>query len=155
MSVSFSISKGLVEQTLADLRVAGRRNSEGIVLWFAPRANRRTISKVLVPIHNASDDYFDITPEGNRQLREICQRERLILEAQIHTHPEHAFHSKADDRLAVVRHVHALSIVLPDFAARTTVDNFITHSAAFMLAEDDTWVNVPHKDFVKILTITN
>lgn len=155
MSVSFSISKSLVEQTLADLRAAGQRNSEGIVLWFAPRGTRRTISKVLVPIHNASDDYFAITLEGNRQLREICQRERLILEAQVHTHPRHAFHSRADDRLAVVRHVDALSIVLPDFAARTTVDNFIAHSATFMLAEDDTWIKVPHKVVVKLLTITN
>lgn len=155
MSVSFSISKSLVEQTLADLRAAGLRCSEGIVLWFAPRGTRRTISKVIVPIHNASDDYFDITPEGNRQLREICQRERLILEAQVHTHPSRAFHSKADDKLAVVRHVDALSIVLPDFAARTTADNFIAHSAAFMLTEDDTWVNVSHKAFEKLLTITN
>lgn len=155
MSVSFSISKGLIEKTLAALRTAGERNSEGIVLWFAARGYRRTISKVLVPIHNASGDYFDITHEGNRQLREICQRERLILEAQVHTHPTRAFHSKADDRLAVVRHVDALSIVLPDFAARTTVNNFIAHSAAFMLAEDDTWVHVRHKAFVKVLTITN
>lgn len=154
MSATFTIPRQLVQQTLEHLRVAGRRNSEGIVLWFAPRAARRSISKVLVPIHEAADDYFDITPEGNRQLREMCQREKLILEAQVHTHPFRAFHSKADDRLAVVRHVDALSIVLPGFAATTTVDNFLSQSASFMLSREDRWLQVPLAELTKILLIS-
>lgn len=154
MSVTYVIQRHLVEQTLKYLRVAGRRHSEGIVLWFAPRSARRAICKVLVPMHKASNDYFDITPEGNRQLRELCQREKLILEAQVHTHPFDAFHSTADDRLAVVRHVHALSVVLPNFAATTTVDNFLTQSASFMLTQEDSWVHIPLAELRKILLIT-
>jgi len=154
MTVKFTISRPLVEETLVQLRAAGHRNSEGIVLWFAPRANRRIISKVLVPIHEASDDYFHISPEGNRQLRGLCITEKLILEAQVHTHPGRAFHSKADDKLAVLRHVDALSIVLPRFAANTTPETFLSDSASFLLNASDRWEQVELCELSELLQIT-
>ena len=39
--------------------------------------------------------------------------EKLL--AQLHTHPGPAFHSEADDRLALPRHTGAISIVVPHF----------------------------------------
>lgn len=154
MTIKFTISRSLIEDTLAHLRAAGRHNSEGIVLWFAQRANRRMISKILVPTHDASDDYFHITPEGNRQIRDICSQEKLVLEAQVHTHPNRAFHSKADDRLAVLRHVDALSIVLPRFALTTTPESFLSDSASFLLNANDRWEQIEFCELSKLLHIT-
>ncbi len=37
--------------------------------------------------------------------------------AQLHTHPGMAFHSLADDRLALPRQTGAISIVVPDYGA--------------------------------------
>lgn len=154
MSITFSISRVLVAETLNYLVEAGQRNCEGIVLWLAPRASRRLIVRVVVPLHKASDDYFHIPPEGNRALQQLCRNEKLIVEAQVHTHPHEAFHSRADDRLSLVRHVDALSVVLPDFAAHTTVETFLRDSASFMLTSDDCWRQVPLPKLTGILRIT-
>jgi len=36
-----------------------------------------------------------------------------MVAAQVHSHPDEAFHSKGDDEWAIVRHEGALSIVVP------------------------------------------
>jgi hypothetical protein len=63
----------------------------------------------------------------------------LMVAAQVHTHPHEAFHSAADDRWAIVRHVGALSLVLPDFAQKTSIDSFLNEAAVFRLSDRNEW----------------
>jgi hypothetical protein len=60
----------------------------------------------------------------------------------VHSHPAKAFHSRADDEWAIVRHEGALSLVVPDFASRTSADSFATDIAAFVLTSSNEWAEI-------------
>jgi len=62
--------------------------------------------------------------------------------SQVHTHPGEAFHSRADDQWAIVRHRGALSVVLPQFAATTTPDSFLLEAAVYQLNSSNAWIRV-------------
>ncbi len=73
------------------------------------------------------------------ELKQRIRTDRLYIAAQVHSHPREAFHSPADDKWAIVRHEGALSIVLPYFAERTTIDSFMTHAKVFAHAAGNRW----------------
>jgi len=82
------------------------------------------------------------------------RKERLMIAAQVHTHPKLAFHSAADDKWAIVRHVGALSLVVPHYALRTNAVNFVQRTAAFCLNAENEWLQAPQEniqDFYKIV----
>jgi hypothetical protein len=77
-----------------------------------------------------------------------------MVAAQVHTHPKLAFHSAADDKWAIVRHVGALSLVLPYFSLRTNVENFVQHTVTFSMNAENDWLPAPKdkiQDFYKII----
>jgi proteasome lid subunit RPN8/RPN11 len=137
-------STALIDQTLESLRAAGRRGTEGVVLWLAkrPLADDAVIVETFVPEHTAEVDVFRIPPSGMSAMMAHLRARKLVLAAQVHSHPAHAFHSKADDAWAIVRHEGALSIVVPYFAAGVTARNFLERSATFRLSNDDRWLPV-------------
>ena len=63
----------------------------------------------------------------------------MLIAAQVHSHPEEAFHSQADDNWAILRHLGALSIVVPYFANQTSVGNFLRQVAIFRLNDANQW----------------
>jgi proteasome lid subunit RPN8/RPN11 len=79
-------------------------------------------------------------------LHDELRRERLMVAAQVHSHPGEAFHSYADDRWAIVRHEGALSLVVPDFALQTQVDNFLDQTKVFRFSETAKWLETPRAD---------
>lgn len=134
----------LVEETLAHLREAGRDGRECVVFWLADRPVRpgALIREVYRPDQYAARDIFRIPPEAMTGLMAHLRARRLSLAAQVHSHPGRAFHSRADDVWAVVRHEGALSIVVPDFARRVDARTFIDMAATFRLSTDDQWLGV-------------
>ncbi len=146
----------LIERTLNELRAAGQRGTEGIVLWLAPRpvTAGSTIVETYVPVHEAAVDFFHIPPEGMQALMAHLRRHKLGLAAQVHSHPGRAFHSRADDTWAIVRHEGALSVVVPNFAAGVTVDSFLQVSTTFRLELGDEWREVINADLAKHLRVS-
>src|SRR5437763_954318 len=119
----------LVETTLARLRDAGQRHCECVVLWLGQRDGQLiSIEDAYLPPQTAKADMFHITPAGMTALQAELRRRRFMVAAQVHSHPREAFHSKADDRWAIVRHEGALSLVVPNFAIDTTLSNFLDQS---------------------------
>jgi hypothetical protein len=134
-----------LEQTLAILQEAGRTRQECLVLWLGQRhADGIEVKRVLRPQQMAGRDFFRIPPQSMRSIMRQLKVERLMIAAQIHTHPFEAFHSEADDRWAIVRHVGAVSLVVPFFATTTTPDNFLDQSALFSLDANNRWVQTPN-----------
>lgn len=76
-----------------------------------------------------------------------------MIVAQVHSHPEEAFHSSADDDWAVIRHEGALSLVVPYFAARTTVETFARDLAAFVLSSRNHWTEIEPANLEQYLRI--
>jgi proteasome lid subunit RPN8/RPN11 len=146
----------LVDDTLKELRAAGRRGKERVVLWLSPRplVAGPAVAEVYVPEQEAEVDYFRIPPSGMKALMTLLRERKLALAAQVHSHPKKAFHSHADDEWAIVRHEGALSIVVPHFAADTDVENFLSSAAIFRLTSADKWVEVEREAIGEFLQLT-
>lgn len=151
-----SCATHLVDETLKELRTAGQAGSERVVLWLAPRplSAMPVIAEIYVPEQEAEVDYFHIPPSGMTALMTHLRKRKLALAAQVHSHPGKAFHSRADNKWAIVRHEGALSIVVPNFAAKTTASNFLMAVAVFRLSRDDQWVQVEAEAVQKCLQLT-
>jgi proteasome lid subunit RPN8/RPN11 len=147
---------GLVEQTLESLRAAGQRGTEGVVLWLAqrPLVDGAVIFEAFVPEYTARADVFRIPPSAMTALMAHLRTQKLALAAQVHSHPELAFHSQADDAWAIVRHEGALSIVVPHFAQGVTADNFLAKTATFRLSAEDRWLPVLPDDLPRHLELS-
>jgi hypothetical protein len=133
----------VIQDTLFSLQEAGRRRSEGVVLWLGTRTDTDTrVVEAYVPEQEAARDYFRIHPKAMSELVTHLGATGTFVAAQVHSHPREAFHSLADDEWAIVRHLGALSLVLPLFAAHTTVANFLKHVAIFSLNSENEWLEV-------------
>lgn len=133
-----------VSTTLGHLREAGAQRQECVALWLGrPSANGIEVVSVYRPRQRTAADMFHIPPESMAALRATLRRDRVMVAAQVHSHPLEAFHSLADDRWAIVRHVGALSLVVPEFAANTRVDTFLEHTKVFRFSSSSQWREVP------------
>jgi hypothetical protein len=147
----------LVEETLSELRAAGREGKERVVLWLSPRplGAGSVIAETYVPEQETDFDYFRIPPSGMKALMAHLRQRKLALAAQIHSHPRRAFHSPADDKWAIARHAGALSIVVPNFAAGVDVENFLTAAAIFRLTAEDIWREIDRDDIDKFIGLSH
>lgn len=143
MTSTIFIPPWAIAQTLQVLQRSGQRRHEGIVFWLGRRAGEHIdIAEVYEPAHAAKADYFHIPPRSMQALQQELRTKRLMIAAQVHSHPMEAFHSHADDTWAVIRHVGAVSIVLPYFAAKTSTDAFFKDAAVFQLSTTNCWLPV-------------
>lgn len=133
----------IVSDTLAILQKVGRRRSECLVLWLGKRgADGIRVEEVYKPDQEASRYYFRIPEDSMGALFQKLRAQRLLVAAQVHTHPKEAFHSCADDEWAIVRHTGALSLVVPFFAKHTSAANFVAETAVFSLSAQNEWCAV-------------
>jgi hypothetical protein len=148
------VGEAALRATIDALRSAGARQLEGIVLWLGRRsAGEIEVQEAYVPEHAAGPRHFHIPPLGMVALLERLAETGTLVAAQVHSHPFEAFHSDADDDHAVVRHVGALSIVLPDFAQRTSPASFLADAAVFMLDRRNVWSEVPRQDVARLILL--
>ena len=153
MKTKLVVSCVSVQETLETLRRSGRRQSEGVVLWLGHRGGEQDIARsVYEPIHTAAVDFFHIPPHGVDALMNRMDETGTCVVAQVHSHPAAAFHSRADDEWAIVRHIGAFSIVVPDFAARTTEHNFAREALIFQLGSDNRWHPVGAAEILEVTT---
>jgi hypothetical protein len=136
----------LLRNTITILRKGGERSEERVALWLSSATPRTpaTIVEVYEPDQIAEVDFFNLPPASMRALMEHLRSTRRRIVAQIHTHPGRAFHSDVDARWAIIRHVGALSLVLPRFAATTTPENFLEEVMTYEYSPDGEWEHRPN-----------
>lgn len=138
-----SCPPGIVDATLAHLWEAGTRRCECVVLWLARRFGTGLVVQYAYrPNQHAEADMFHIPRESMAALHAELRAKRLMVAAQVHSHPQDAFHSRADDRWAIIRHEGALSLVVPDFAKNTRSDNFLGQAKIFRFSDSAKWLEV-------------
>lgn len=138
------ISANGVGHTLRHLQEAGRQGTECVVLWLGRQESSVIrVHRVYHPAQLARADVFHIPPSSMKTLLSELNSAQLMIAAQVHSHPFEAFHSKADDCWAIVRHANALSLVVPDFALKTTPQEFMVNTKLFRLTPDNRWREVP------------
>lgn len=149
-------SHRVVSDTLAILHAGQARRCEALALWLGRRRNGEIeVVEAYEPPYRSAVDFFHITPDGMRAVMAHLRSRRLFVCAQVHSHPGPAFHSKADDEWAIVRHEGALSLVVPHFAASTTSDNFLEQAVTFCLAAGDRWIEITSRDLKSYLEISD
>ena len=119
----YAVPRDIIIKSAATLRSLSGGHRESVVLWTGTHhAEVALVQRIIVPCQWASSLHFDVPlQERIRIMRQITScGERLL--AQLHTHPSKAFHSPADDRLALPRHTGAISIVIPNFAEKWSGD---------------------------------
>jgi proteasome lid subunit RPN8/RPN11 len=142
-----SCTSDTLHRTIAILRAGGERREERVVLWLAQRSALRLpapIVEVYEPEQITAVDFFKLPAESLRALMTHLSEKRLRIAAQVHSHPGEAYHSRADDEWAIVRHVGALSLVLPRFAATITPENFLDQAVTYELSAENRWFQVPN-----------
>ena len=137
-------SRAVVDRTIDLLQEAGSVGTERAVLWLAHRAtDPALVVEAYLPKQKAELDLFIIPREGMTEMMRHLREGRLSLVAQVHSHPGRAYHSRTDDREAIVRHEGSLSVVAPNFARSLTAQSFAEHCAFFTLTAEDRWIEIP------------
>lgn len=117
----FVVPSAVIEQTDAQLRVAGLKLAECFVLWSGIiEGDSFLVRAAHIPLQTAYrfDDGICVRVEGpelhrlNVWLFEHGQQ----LGVQVHSHPTEAYHSETDDTYPIVTVRGGLSLVVPDFA---------------------------------------
>jgi proteasome lid subunit RPN8/RPN11 len=141
------VPTAVVAETLAFLRRAGDRESEAVVLWLGRKEPRGiSVTEAYVPAQEAACDYFRIPPAAMAALLTHLGDSGMFVAGQVHSHPREGFHSEADDTWAIVRHLGALSLVVPSFARDTVPANFVRQIAAFRLDATNIWQELEAAD---------
>jgi hypothetical protein len=135
------IGHDAVVHTITRIRQRGERGAEGVMLWLGRRsALDSDVREAYEPLYRSKADQFIVPNEGMSALMDrICATGNAVV-AQVHSHPEHAFHSRADETWALVKHAGAYSIVLPWFCANTTPENFWQEAAVFVMQPSGRWL---------------
>lgn len=150
----------LVPRTVLDdgqqfLRAAGVAGKEGMVLW-AGKKNGATFSVTLLVIPQqrgirTSDGVCVIidAPELQRLNLELY-RSGLQLIAQVHSHPQAAYHSETDDEFAIARIIGSLSLVVPNFAIRPFS---LSDCAVYRLSATGVWEDISGAPAIRMIRI--
>lgn len=120
----FELPRELAERCMEAMKARG---AEGAELFLALSAtvseDGRTVSfrRVCVPEQTcySGPDGLLVKIDGDAifELNRSCFERDEILAGQIHAHPTDAYHSPADDQLALIKLPGGLSIVVPHFAS--------------------------------------
>lgn len=112
----FAIAGSVVAETLQELRAAGRRGTEGVLLWAGPvTADDVMVTRCLRPSYQASAVHTLVDPEALWQSVQRAYGDGLLVVAQTHSHPGAAYHSVRDERNAFSYRPGFMSIVVPRF----------------------------------------
>jgi Prokaryotic homologs of the JAB domain len=117
-----TVNRATIDRMLETMREFGSNGWEVLVLWVGdiePNTGKAHVVQAFVPkqkaISNEDGVGYFVNSETLFQLNRDLSETGLRLIAQVHSHPREAYHSKADDRYAIVTAEGGLSLVVPDF----------------------------------------
>jgi hypothetical protein len=139
----FEFPRVLAERCVEVMRSSGDQGAEVFVALSAQVSeDGRTVvfRRTLIPEQTcySSRDGLLVKIDGEAifNLNRQCHEHDELLAGQIHAHPGRAYHSPADDHLAVIRLPGGLSIVVPHFASGPLKPR---RWAVHQLGEDGGW----------------
>jgi len=154
---AYNVDLAVIDFTVQFLRDVGQRGFEGMVLWGGRRtADGQGVDVILAvaPQQRATrgDEGVMVAVDGDELFRMNADffRRGLLLCAQVHSHPNEAYHSDTDDAFAVVTIPGGLSLVVPWFA-RSGIDAETT--AVYRLSRSGEWMHVTAAEVVELIFV--
>jgi proteasome lid subunit RPN8/RPN11 len=133
------VEMSVIETTLAFLQSQGDYGHEGVVLWPGRLSGRTCrVTEALVPEQLTGPFAYRIPDDETFRIVDWTAAHGLVIPVQVHSHPAEAYHSEADDERAFVQHIHALSVVVPDFGD-IPPSEFFDASVTYELDETGAW----------------
>lgn len=120
---TFVVPRSVIQRGHRHLRDLGRQGFESFVLWVGERERDSfRVRDVVVPEQTghrtAAGVGVTVFGEALHRLNVYLFEHGWTLAAQLHSHPDEAYHSVTDDTYAIATQLGSLSIVVPDFAVR-------------------------------------
>lgn len=111
-----------VENVYKHLRNAGTQGVEGVGLWLGRHeGDLFTVYSSLIPEQQAyrmeEGLLYQVDGEELHRINKWAYEQKLVLLAQIHSHPGRAYHSETDDAYPIVATLGGFSIVIPNFGS--------------------------------------
>lgn len=151
----FEFQNECLSEAYSFLKKAGNKYYEAVAL-FAGKVDgsNAIISEVICPLQECSRSEYGLmyTVDG-KELHRInlwLYENKLKLIAQIHSHPNEAFHSETDDEFPIAATLGCLSIVVP-FFAQNPLNHF--EWAYFRLFSEAFWEELNQTEIKKIIKI--
>jgi hypothetical protein len=117
------LAREVVRETFRVLRECGRGECECAVYLTGP-AFDDLVDGVEHPVHKRSAFGYQIDDGWLTEFWKRLGTSMRSIKAQVHTHPEEAFHSATDDQWPIVSQSGFISIVIPNFASgEPSLDN--------------------------------
>ena len=112
----YLVPRAILRDSATTLRSLSGNRRESVILWIGTRvAEVALVKRIAVPSQIASSKHFEVPlRERFRIIRDVASSGEKLL-VQLHTHPNEAFHSFVDDRIALPRHTGGISIVVANF----------------------------------------
>jgi hypothetical protein len=117
--VRLRLAPGVLEATQQALRLGSAGVREAIVLWAGRSAGEHVavISHLILPVFHSRRNFLTIPQPERLELAAYLRAEGLLAFADLHTHPEEAFLSAADEARPFSRKDGFYAVVIPAFAA--------------------------------------
>jgi hypothetical protein len=137
------------------LKLAGQHNAEGFALWSGRREGTVfSVESTIIPKQTAylteTGVCVSVGAEELHRLNVWLYTQKLSLIAQLHSHPEGAYHSETDDTFPIATTIGCLSLVIPDFAR---FPFSLSRCAIYRLTAEVKWAYVPPRDAEQLITI--
>ncbi|WP_317898932.1 hypothetical protein [Aurantibacillus circumpalustris] len=118
----FEFGAETLKEAYAFLREVGTKSYEAVALFAGEvEGNVGIIKKVICPEQTSSRSelglLYSVEGEELHRINIQLYKNKLVLLAQIHTHPGRAYHSETDDEFPIISTLGGLSIVVPNFAS--------------------------------------
>jgi hypothetical protein len=128
-------------ESYAFLSRVGQTENEAIVLWAGRCAESEfRVTEFIIPkqtpIRTDGGLCYVVMGEELFRINQYLYTRGLELIAQLHTHPEKAYHSDLDDAYPVITEAGGVSLVIPNFACQPAN---ILNWAAYRLSRAGVW----------------
>ena len=150
-----NLKQKLLKKAFDFLNYAGERNVEGIALFAGfEKENSFFIEDVIIPKQTSyileQGLMYAVDGDELHGINVWLYENKMRLIAQIHSHPQQAYHSSADDRYPIVDTLGGISIVVPDFA---TGNISLLDWAVYRLSIKKTWDKLSKNEVISLFKI--
>lgn len=137
------------------MRYAGSKGVEGMSLFAGViDADSFQVKQTIIPQQTGyimeQGLLYSVSGDELYRINKHLFESKLMLGAQIHSHPGRAYHSETDDAFPIVTVVGGLSIVIPNFA-KGPID--MRDWAVYRLSLDNQWISLSYEKVCECITI--
>lgn len=151
------IPQEFITSVYDEFRITGEKGFERLALFVGEKkAEQFFVTQVVYPkqqlLKTPHGVSFHVDGEELERIGDWLFENKRSLIAQIHSHPQEAYHSEADDALAIITTFGGVSIVIPDFG--NTDQNF-EGSAIYRLLPQTGWTMLTDSQTKQLIKIVD